>query len=288
QEWKGIPIGHVITDIDDGRRTNRGRQPAQHLALVDVQRRPQFPDHPASMESKLLAVGDPLQGRSEQCRGRRWVGRIPEMDTHAGALALDAYPRPASLHQPRNGKGGALQWLGKWLRRRQQPRFAVSLLQSVIADKDQAVDWQPRREGVGIPATDDGDPQQIMAELVEQGEHGWHWHRLVGIRHDRRERAIEVEAEQDARGRNPKKPVAKRAQAQRWRAPASSGNSVSGICSRLCTAASIREKITLTPARLMPCTVVSSRMSRMRSMSRREYRRRCVGVRSGAIRFSLS
>ncbi len=89
------------------------------------------------------------------------------MDTDAGSLALDLYAGLMSLWELDDRRGGSLQRRGERHGFCHQPRFAVALLQAVVADEEQAVDRQPRRNRVGIPATDDGDPQQVTAELAE-------------------------------------------------------------------------------------------------------------------------
>ena len=73
----------------------------------------------------------------------------------------------------------------------------------MVADEDQAVNGQARGERLGIPATDDRDPLHVTAELAEQWERLRGRHRLVGIGNDGRDRAVEVEAEQNAGRRDP-------------------------------------------------------------------------------------
>jgi hypothetical protein len=125
------------------------------------------------------------------------------MDAHRCPLGFDHDARRVCLGERRYRIGGALQWLKVWLRRLDDPRAAgVPLLQSVVTNKERARQRYAADQEVGVPAADDDDVLKAMAELAEKRHRLRIGRRLLRFRHDRCERAIEVEAEEDARGRN--------------------------------------------------------------------------------------
>ena len=79
------------------------------------------------------------------------------MDAEPSALAFDVHPGPVRLVQTANGLRGSLERAGEGLRRGDQSRLAVAFLQSMVANKEDAVDWQTGRERVGITAADHRD-----------------------------------------------------------------------------------------------------------------------------------
>src|ERR1700730_15935855 len=102
------------------------------------------------------------------------------MDAHAGTLVFPAHAGEPGFLEPGDGSSGPREWRREWLRRLDQARLTVPLLQPVVTDKDQALDRQARGERVGIAAADDRDPQQVTVELAEQRDHLRRRHRLVG------------------------------------------------------------------------------------------------------------
>ena len=90
-----------------------GGQPVEHLALVDVQRRPELPHHAAGMKREPLIAGDPLQGLSQQCLRGRGVGGVAKVNREAGALAFDLDARQPGQLKPSHRLGGPLECGGE-------------------------------------------------------------------------------------------------------------------------------------------------------------------------------
>jgi hypothetical protein len=71
----------------------------------------------------------------------------------------------------------------------------------MIANQQRSCHWEPSDQEIRIPAADDHDPQQAIAELVEKAERLRIGRRALRLGNDWRQRAIKVEAEDDPRRR---------------------------------------------------------------------------------------
>src|SRR5690606_20735420 len=199
---EGREVAEVVARVEDRPGADLARVLLQGDALVHAGRA-QLQHHPARLHDQAVPGGQAGQRLPQGLEGGLRLGGPAGVHGHRAALLLDPGASPGAAPVQRPGQLGPHGGVpGGGFGGGDGAGDGVPALRAVVAEHDQVLQAGDAREAAvadrdpGRPARDHGDGGHLRGERGQRGHGAGMRPGPVRVGHDRRERAVEVEADQ--------------------------------------------------------------------------------------------